>query len=157
MLPTADLALQRTSWRLLLVTVLLIIFILDFFGVATAKISGFDRIGTALVRSIGNPESPTGPAWLLETMRDVTALGSTVVVFTIAVVGFFTLMILQRKRAAFLLGVAVAGGELLNTALKHLVDRPRPDFLPGSPHVFTASFQAVTLCFLPRHISRSLT
>jgi undecaprenyl-diphosphatase len=81
-----------------------------------------------------------GPQSLQDVARDLTALGGVTVLtlVTLAVVGF---LIIDRKRgAAALMIVAVVGGLTLSSAIKHLVNRPRPPRQYQAAYVFTASF-----------------
>jgi undecaprenyl-diphosphatase len=83
---------------------------------------------------------PLGPEWIEGVMRDITALGSIafLTAFSLAVVGF---LLLQKKRGmALFTTVAVSGGLLLSTVLKHGFNRPRPDLVPHETYVMTASF-----------------
>ena len=81
-----------------------------------------------------------GPQWLQDVGRDLTALGGVTVLtlVTIVVVGF--LLISGKRGAAILMVVAVVGGLLIGTAIKHFVNRPRPPREFQSAYVFTASF-----------------
>jgi undecaprenyl-diphosphatase len=91
------------------------------------------------MRRKNNPALPIGPLWLLEIARNITALGSHVVLLlaTSAVAGF---LLLERKyRSMWLVIGATATGALLSTALKLFFSRERPD-LPPLAYTFTASF-----------------
>ncbi len=70
---------------------------------------------------------PLGPEWVAEGMRDLTALGSAVVLtgLTLLIVGY--LWLARRPRLALLLAAAIAGGQGLNVGLKQLVARERPE------------------------------
>lgn len=83
---------------------------------------------------------PLGPEWLEGVMRDITALGSIafLTALSLAVVGF--LLLQKRRGMALFTTVAVAGGLLLSTVLKHGFNRPRPDLVPHETYVMTASF-----------------
>jgi undecaprenyl-diphosphatase len=101
---------------------------------------GFDRAVLLAFRDAADPSSPLGPPWLQEAARDVTSLGSTIVLGAIlfAVVGY---LLLDRKRtAAWLMLGAVLGGVGLNELLKFAFARPRPDFVTPAVRVFTSSF-----------------
>ncbi len=96
-----------------------------------------------LLLSLRNPENsahPLGPAWVHEMMRDVTALGSTVVlaIATIAVVIFLHLT--GNRHAAVWVLVAVIGGTAISTGLKIAFDRPRPSVVLDTIAIYTASF-----------------
>jgi undecaprenyl-diphosphatase len=81
-----------------------------------------------------------GPAWLADMARDVTALGGVAVLtlVTLAVVGY--LMIARKRGAAILVIVAVTGGLLIGSLLKHFIDRDRPPREFQTTYVFTHSF-----------------
>jgi undecaprenyl-diphosphatase len=102
--------------------------------------AGFDRAVLLALRQPGNLAEPLGPTWLKEVMRDLTALGSIVVLtlLTCAVVAFMALRRLWA--AAGLLAAAVAGGMLASTLLKIAFERPRPDLVPHGAFTSSASF-----------------
>jgi undecaprenyl-diphosphatase len=131
------------SW--LLIFILIIAALLFAFGLIAQEVAegeplAFDRALLLAFRDPANPSVPIGPPWLLDTARDVTSLGSTVVlgIILFSVVGY---LLLDRKRAAacLMLG-AVVGGVALNNLLKFAFARPRPDFVTPAVQVFTASF-----------------
>ncbi len=102
--------------------------------------ASFDRYIFLLFRRGDDPAVTIGPTWLKEAARDVTALGSTIVLgfMVLAAVGY---LLMARKRAAAVLVLgAVVGGQFLSTALKSIFERARPDLVPDAPTVFTASF-----------------
>lgn len=75
----------------------------------------------------GDPPRPIGPDWLASTARDITALGSTVVLVSLVglVAGFLAL---ARHRAAAIFVVAASlGGSGLNSLLKSVFGRHRPE------------------------------
>ncbi|MGH1591368.1 phosphatase PAP2 family protein [Methylobacterium phyllosphaerae] len=99
---------------------------------------GFDTLVARLFRPPG-ANGPVGPAWLHEMARDVTSLGSMVILcFLSAVVVGYLLMIRKRGAAALLVG-SILGGTAISFGLKLLFDRPRPE-MPGGIQVFTTSF-----------------
>lgn len=87
-----------------------------------------------------DPASPLGPRWLGEAMRDITALGSTVVLtlVTLAAIGF--LLVTRKRHAAVAVAVAVLVGLAMVHGLKLGFDRPRPDLVPHGTLVVTQSF-----------------
>jgi undecaprenyl-diphosphatase len=135
----------RRSEGWLLTSILIIAALLFAFGlIAQEVVEGeplaFDRTIMLAFRDAANPSIPIGPPWLLEAARDVTSLGSTIVlgIILFAVVGY---LLLDRKRtAAWLMLGAVLGGVALNDLLKFAFARPRPDFVTPSVQVFTSSF-----------------
>jgi undecaprenyl-diphosphatase len=131
------------SW--LLASILIIAVLLFAFGLIAEEIVegeplAFDRTVMLAFRDAANPSMPIGPPWLQEAARDVTGLGSTIVlgIILFATVGY---LLLDRERtAAWLMLGAVLSGAALNDFLKFVFARPRPDFVTPAVRVFTASF-----------------
>ena len=99
-----------------------------------------DRALLLSLRAEGDPADPLGPSWLEQWVRDLTALGGTLVL-TLITAGAVGFLLLERKpRTAGFLLLAVVCGSLLSLTLKAEFDRPRPDFLPHGDKVYTASF-----------------
>lgn len=100
----------------------------------------FDRSVLMALRVPGEPANPIGPGWLEELARDVTALGGMGVLglWTVAFAGF--LFLDKKPHAAWLVLGTVIGGIALSFFLKNVIARPRPDLVPHSARVFTASF-----------------
>jgi undecaprenyl-diphosphatase len=120
-------------------------FLLFAFGfiaeeVAGGEMSAFDRKIILAMRDPADPSLPIGPAWLQEAARDVTSLGSVVVLVlvTLAAVGY--LFLVRQQASAWLMLAAVFGGLALTELLKAGFARPRPDFVSHAVRVFTASF-----------------
>lgn len=109
-------------------------------AVASQGTMSFDRAVFLFFREAGNPAVTIGPAWLKEGARDLTALGSTLVLglMLVSVLGF--LLITRKRGTALLVLAAVVGGQALSTVLKYFFERARPDLVPDAPQVFTASF-----------------
>jgi len=97
-----------------------------------------ERIILALRTS--DASDPVGPAWFEEAVRDLTALGSTLVlaIAVLTVVGF--LLLVRNWRAASFTFAATGSGLLVSHLLKAVFDRPRPDLIPHEVTVFTPSF-----------------
>jgi undecaprenyl-diphosphatase len=101
------------------------------------------RIDTRILLALRNPadlKDPVGPAWVEESERDLTALGGVVVMglLTLGVCGF--LLIDGKNHAALLVLIAVGGGLLWASVLKHGFERPRPELVPHGSYVYTSSF-----------------
>ena len=99
----------------------------------------FDDAVIMLFRVDGDPTRAIGPHWVFEAARDVTALGSFTCLFLLVAAVAVMLWILNRRETATYLVLAIVGGTALSTALKMIIDRPRPD-LTGIVQVFTSSF-----------------
>jgi undecaprenyl-diphosphatase len=77
---------------------------------------------------------------LEEIGRDITGLGGIAVLSlcTLGVAGF--LLMIRNYGAMWLVLVATSGGLILSSALKYVIDRPRPDFGERLSLVYTTSF-----------------
>jgi undecaprenyl-diphosphatase len=108
--------------------------------VSRGKPAALDRCVTRALRSSDNPPRPIGPAWVQEAARDITSLGSNIVVIiiTAAVAGY--LFLTRRPGVAWLMLLAVGGGIGLNNVLKLVFARRRPDLVIPAARVFTTSF-----------------
>jgi undecaprenyl-diphosphatase len=71
---------------------------------------------------------------------EVTALGSGLPIAVILLVATAFLWATRHRYSVLLLWVAVAGGEILNTTLKSVFDRPRPRLFPWLTHASFSSF-----------------
>ena len=91
-------------------------------------------------RSSADPSLPFGPAWLRETARDVTSLGSLTVLALLIVIVSTYLLLVKKPAAAVLLIMAMGGGATINSLLKLAFARPRPDLVIPSVKVFSDSF-----------------
>lgn len=102
-----------------------------------------DHVDRALLlafRTSGDPADPIGPPWFEDIVRDLTALGGYGVM-SLLVAGVLGLLLLWgRRRDAVLVTVSVLGSLALNSVLKDLFGRPRPDLVPHGHHVYSASF-----------------
>ncbi|WP_247882889.1 phosphatase PAP2 family protein [Azospirillum sp. TSA2s] len=100
----------------------------------------FDRTILLAFRNAADPTRPLGPIWLETLARDITSLGSTTVltIMTLFMIGL--LLLLRARLEALQVIGAMGGGSLLNTVLKHLFDRQRPDLLPHVVEAMNASF-----------------
>jgi len=96
-----------------------------------------------ILKALRQPDDPhrlRGPAWVESTVRDVTALGGVVVLALVigAVCGFLVLMRLHHMMWVVL--IATGGAVLINSTLKHAIDRPRPEVVPKLTDVRSESF-----------------
>ena len=122
----------------------------------------FDTAFLLGLRTPGDTGNPLGPPWLEEAARDLTALGSTSVLFLI-VFGACCYLLLHRKwRTALFVALSIIGGTALSFFLKSGFNRPRPDLVAHQAEVFTSSFpsshamaSAVTFLTLGALLARS--
>lgn len=91
-------------------------------------------------RDSSSPEDPIGPGWLEVAALDVTAMGGITFLVFIVLVTMGFLWLAKKRRAFFLVGAAALGGQILNTGLKELFGRDRPDIVPHLTGVHTPSF-----------------
>jgi len=128
-----------------LISLLALACLLFAFGVIAQNVIkgtsyAFDQSIILALRDPANPSVPMGPAWVQEAARDLTSLGSIIVlaIITLSVSGY--LFLARKYAAAWLMIVAVFGGIVLNDLLKSAFARPRPDILYQAAQVFTSSF-----------------
>ena len=131
---------QGPLFLFLAVAVLLLGFGLLADEVMEGATTAFDNRIILALRSANNLSNPLGPAWLQSMARDITALGSVVVlwIFLLAVVGY--LFSVGKSISAWLMLASVLGGMALNSLLKLAFARPRPDLFVQSTKLLTASF-----------------
>jgi undecaprenyl-diphosphatase len=125
---------------ILIIAALLFAFGLIAQEVVEGEALALDRMVLLAFRQVGNPAVTIGPPWLQEGARDVTALGSTIVlgIILFAVVGY--LFLVHKRAEGWLMLGAVVGGVALNDILKFGFARPRPDLVTHAVRVFTTSF-----------------
>lgn len=91
-------------------------------------------------REPGRPDVPLGPPWLEEAVRDITGLGSMIVLVMVTAAVVLYLLLVHRGREALMILVAVGGGQIVSSLLKLGIDRPRPELVSHLVHVQTLSF-----------------
>ena len=101
---------------------------------------GIDPRLILLLRLPGQLGTPLGPAWMAETGRDLTGLGSNGVLGLMVLTGCGALIFAGWARAAATLAIASGMALVGNGLLKLLVQRARPGLIPNAPQVFTTSF-----------------
>src|SRR5271169_3807710 len=133
---------QRANAMALVLTIAGLLFAFGFIAqeIVRGKTLAFDREVILTLRTSADPTVPIGPAWLPEAARDVTSLGSMVVlgIITLAVAGY--LFLSGKFASAWLLLIAVASGISLSYLLKFAFGRARPDVVAPLARVFTTSF-----------------
>ncbi len=132
------------SFLLLLLLVLLAI----GFGVeiknsllaANTQIQRMEETVLLAGRSAENVSDPFGPPWFENAVRDITALGSTIVLglLTLMIVVYFILR--HEYPAAWLITISVVGAQILSSLLKLGIGRPRPDVVLHLMHASDFSF-----------------
>jgi undecaprenyl-diphosphatase len=133
---------REARWllALLLAAGLFLIFGLLAEEVIEGDTSAFDRRILLLFRNPADPGKMLGPVWLPELLRDLTSLGSTIVLAIVTTLVLTYLAFARNWRPLALVMAATLGGQALSIVLKMTFERARPDLIPGAPQVFTASF-----------------
>lgn len=88
-----------------------------------------DRTGLLFWRN-GGDHVPIGSPAVLEALRDMTALGGTLILTMMTIGAVVALLFLKLRREAALLAMSVIAGSLANTLMKTLFGRPRPEIVP---------------------------
>jgi undecaprenyl-diphosphatase len=133
---------RELSWLFvgLWVCVLLLVFLKLAGEVSVGDTQAFDTRILQALRDPDDPSRPIGPSWLASSLIDLTAIGGPTVLFlmVLAVVGF--LLLQTRYRTALFVALTTISGELINQAMKHAFNRPRPTVVPHLRDVFSPSF-----------------
>ena len=120
--------------------VLLLAFLTLAGEVTEGDTQAFDNRILQALRKPDDPSRPIGPVWMESSLLDLTAIGGPTVLalVVLAVVGF--LLLQTRYRTALFVVLTAISGELINTAMKHAFNRPRPTVVPHLRAVYTTSF-----------------
>jgi undecaprenyl-diphosphatase len=117
--------------------------LLGFAALAAATAAGhlqdFDRTLMLALRT-GDTGDPIGPLWVERLFLGLTHLGDWRSVLGIAAVVVSYLLATERRATALLVFAAISTEALLNTLLKSIFDRARPDLVAHSVEVSTTSF-----------------
>ena len=133
-LPSEAVVLPARGWRidpghaLLASAVCWAGFALVVVAVLGGRSAEFDATGLRLFRT-GIDLQPRGAPWLAEAVRDYTALGGVLLRNLIAIAALVALLFLRLRREAMLLALTIVGGWAVNSAVKTLVGRPRPELV----------------------------
>ena len=118
--------------------------LLVFAGLTGRMINGetgfFDQRVLLWFRNSEDLADPIGPELLEVVVRDITALGGVIV---LALICLFVLGVLCLRKLYGLAGfvlVSVVAGSLMNTLLKEIIARPRPDIVPHATDAALSSF-----------------
>lgn len=133
--PEKTLVLPERGWRIdqrkALVVALLcwLGFAAIAIAVQTDNTQAIDRFGLMFWRG-ADGMVPRGPEKLLEMVRDVTALGGVLLRNLFALGAVVALLFLRLRREATLLAATVIVGWLVNSGIKQVVGRARPEIVP---------------------------
>ena len=100
----------------------------------------FDPAILEALRRPGQPGTPIGPTWLLQSATDLSALGGFTLLCLFSVGGLGYLVWIGRRAEAAWIAASLVGASLLNLGLKSWMHRPRPFVVPHLAQVSTASF-----------------
>jgi undecaprenyl-diphosphatase len=102
---------------------------------ATGRVTGLDAAILAWVRERTGDHGP-----LIVVSRGATMMGNNLTLWIVTAIGVGYLAIRQRWRLCAYLASTAAGGAILVSVLKALLDRPRPMIVAHLVDVRTASF-----------------
>ncbi|HET9236374.1 MAG TPA: phosphatase PAP2 family protein [Oligoflexus sp.] len=136
--------LREFDARLLLATLLTAASLFVFLEIADEVMEGETQsLDERIIVSLREPQDlndPIGPLWLEGAVRDISALGSFVVLMLfVSFVMIFLILIRRYKASLFVLGAA-GSGVLVSHSLKLFFSRPRPDIVSHGTNVLTYSF-----------------
>jgi len=100
----------------------------------------FDLHVLTALREPGQPHLPVGPAWMLEALRDLSALGSLSVLCLIALFTAGFAVVRRRYAAAISIVAALSTGMAVCQVLKTLFERARPPQIYREIEVVNTSF-----------------
>ena len=128
----------KPAWIFL--AVLMVVFLALGWAMADGLTDGFDH---RLMLALRRPEDlaiPIGGKGIREAVRDITALGGTLLVVLLTVSAALLFGVLRQGRRAGILVAAVGLSWLASDLGKVLYDRPRPDIVSHVVYVASASF-----------------
>jgi membrane-associated phospholipid phosphatase len=109
--------------------------------IALAQRAGWlDGLNVGLMQWAGTAREGGIGQHVTTAMRLASAIGGTAGRLALLAVVVLPFMMMGRRAAALWLAVTMAGGTLLNLALKQIFAAPRPDLLPHLDIVHTYSF-----------------
>ncbi|XJJ57243.1 phosphatase PAP2 family protein [Novosphingobium sp. BL-8H] len=113
-------------------------FAMFVWAVPTGRTQHIDQLGLLFWRA--GDLRPLGPVKLLEWVRDLTAMGGSLLITLFTTTAVIALYWLRCRREAVLLALTVLTGSVVNTLLKALFGRPRPEIVPHLTEAGGASF-----------------
>ena len=135
---------RRIAWAWPALGVLVLSLVLFGVHLADELIEGesfsFDTRLLLALRVPGHPQTPVGPAWLLQSAVDITALGGFTLMVLFGLAALVWLLWIRRPGAAAWIAVSLVGSWVIDQTLKHWIARPRPELVPHLAQVTDASF-----------------
>jgi len=92
------------------------------------ELTAYDRRILEALRLPGQAHQAIGPHWLMECMRDVTALGGMTVLSLVTVLSVIVLAGHGRRLQALVVAVCIPAAQLSSGLFKVFYERPRPSF-----------------------------
>lgn len=92
------------------------------------------------MRSPADPAIGVGPSWLPEAMRDLTAMGSFLVLSIVVLLVLGWLLLRRHYRTALFVAGATVGGMLVGHGFKVMFGRERPTVVPHLTEETSLSF-----------------
>lgn len=122
---------RRLPWSIFGIAAAGFILLLLFFLAARVMQGDAFALDRRLLLALrGGDGVPIGSARFASMVRDVTALGSTIVLTIVIAFVALLLASMGRWRSGALVALACTGGMLANVVFKHVVARARPDLVP---------------------------
>lgn len=136
--------LARKELLLLIMPALLVLGVWGFAAITAEVLEGealkFDDWAILALRGAGDASLPLPTSLLNNAARDVTSLGSGVVLTLFTLIAAGWLAIRRSWHEVLLLLAALLGGAALSLGLKGVFERERPDLVPHLDAVSTYSF-----------------
>jgi undecaprenyl-diphosphatase len=101
---------------------------------------GYDKGVLLWFRNPRDLSDPLGSPSFEVLMRDVTALGGVLVLGLLCICACGYLWLRHQRKLAVFIAASVSVGSLLNTVLKEIIVRPRPDIVPHATDAALSSF-----------------
>lgn len=104
---------------------------------------GAHTLDRAIMVWLRNPQAlddPLGPHWFEDVMRDMTGLGGIGIVFGASLLLGGYLALQKRRGDIAVLAFSLIGAQIVSSAAKMLIARPRPDLVSHEAQVYSASF-----------------
>lgn len=108
--------------------------------VTEGETTASDRAILLAFRTPGDPSTPIGPPWLLQSAIDISALGGFTVIWLVTAAASGFLILARRWRALVILLAAIGGASLLNNLIKIGFHRERPNIATHLTQSWNASF-----------------
>jgi undecaprenyl-diphosphatase len=92
------------------------------------ELDAYDRAVISALRVAGDPHQAIGPHWLVESMRDVTALGGITLLVLVMAMSVIALLAYRHRLEAVVLTGSVVLAQISSGLFKNFYERVRPTF-----------------------------